>query len=211
MQPRLGLYEISNDIVKKTKEILPAYCRVGRWLNAAEQAREPAPPDLKWQQWNRHICDQFGICPCDRQTWWSLNPCCWVKVKKFLIQGAGLIKAYSCKDPEETAFRDVFKEQLALYLHIKLTHALKTQDGSVSKTTDFPSTNKEHLPLLSVLIETNGCIDTGEKLGVKQITALKSQGTSAMIHYSSKAHYCHSYLFLVPVATDNRDTCIFIT
>ena len=60
-------------------------------------------------------------------------------------------------------------------------------------------------PLLSVLIETNGCVDTGEKLGVKQITAFKSQGTSVMIDYNSTAHYCHSYLFPIPVSTDNGD------
>lgn len=95
-----------------------------------------------------------------------------------------------------------------MWTHIKLTHTLKTQGGSVSKTADFPSTNKEHLSLLSVLIETNGCVDMGEKLGVKKITAFKSQGTS-MIDYSSTVHYCHIYLFPISVATDNQDVFLF--
>lgn len=69
----------------------------------------------------------------------------------------------------------------------------------------------EHLPFLLVLIETNGYIDTGEKLAVKKITAFKSWGTSVMIDYSSAVHYCHSYLFPVPVATDNGDAFLFIT
>lgn len=49
--------------------------------------------------------------------------------------------------------------------HIRLTHALKTQGGTPPKKADFPSANKEHLPLSLVLIETNGWVDTGEKLG----------------------------------------------
>lgn len=69
----------------------------------------------------------------------------------------------------------------------------------------------EHLPFLLVLIETNGYIDTGEKLAVKKITAFKSWGTSVMIDYSLAVHYCHSYLFPVPVATDNGDAFLFIT
>lgn len=58
--------------------------------------------------------------------------------------------------------------------HTKLTHALKTQCGTVSKGTDFPFTNREHPRLLSVLIETNGCVDTGEKLGRNRLQLLRT-------------------------------------
>ena len=86
-------------------------------------------------------------------------------MKKFFI----LIKTLTQRPPSGTLYfkNSRVTHRPAMRSDIKLTHALKTQGGTVSKRADFPSTNKEHLPLLSVLIETNGCVDTGEKLGVK--------------------------------------------
>lgn len=94
-------------------------------------------------------------------------------VIRFLILGGRLIKTYLRKDPNETAFRDVLLEELP--------HRLGDVTRAVSKGTNFPITKREPPRLMSLLIETNGCVDTGEKLGRNRLLAFKNRKTSAMM------------------------------